>query len=920
MSTTQSQATTVYRRDYQPYPFELLTVELFFDLQPQHTIVKSKLHFKAKQAQACDLVLNGENIELQSIHCNQQALGTEQYDLQGDLLTITAMQGEFVLEICNSCNPSTNSNLMGLYISQGQFFTQCEAEGFRRITFFPDRPDVMSIYTVTMQADKAQFPYLLSNGNLVSQRELEHGRHEAVWHDPFAKPSYLFALVAGDFDVRETTTQTKSGKEVLLQVYTDKGSGKQSLWALQSLERALKWDEKRFNLELDLDRFMIVAVRDFNMGAMENKGLNIFNAAYVLATPETSTDQNFIGVEDVIGHEYFHNWSGNRVTCRDWFQLSLKEGLTVFREQEFSADIRARGLDDTAAQSARAVKRIEDVNLLRMAQFPEDASPMAHPIRPDSYEEIGNFYTATVYEKGAEVIRMQHTLLGEAGFQQGIANYFHTFDGQAVTCDDFLETMQAVYKEQHPGKDLAVFRHWYSQAGTPRVEVTLNYDKAAQTCEITLQQSCDLVGVEKRRQDFHKQPFHIPFKLGLLDAQGQALSFELAGQTQQEVLLELKQAQETWTLNAVKSAPIPSLLRDFSAPVVVEYDYSDSDLAVLASHDSNHFTRWQALQELLTSTTLALAEEFASDSANPDSHSIKPEIFRIWQATLQDQQLDPAYKACLLSLPSLRILLEQMRQADPQALVAAHQLLQQTLAKQFSQAYWAILQAHEPERAYSPDPISVGKRRLRQQALKMLMSIEHPEAQVYSQTLFKNHNNMTDGITALSAITDYGPEDVRSHALARFFEHWQHDALVIDKWFAIQASSPSVSLAQAEALMAHPAFNIRNPNRARSLLFQFCMNNMQNFHHKNGEGYEFWADQVLYLNQINPEVAARLARCLDNWKRYAQPYRDAMHKAIQRVASANNLSRNVHEIISKALEIYIYSKETICLRKRSHNF
>ena len=512
---------TIRRESYLPFPYDIPSVHLEFDLDPDLTRVRSKLEVRRKGQGP--LVLNGVDLELVSVTVNGQSWGPDRYRLGEETLTLDGLDGEAIVEIESRCRPSANSALMGLYISNGVFFTQCEAEGFRRITWFPDRPDVMSRYTVVLRANKARYPQLLSNGNLLAQADLPDGRHEARWEDPFPKPCYLFALVAGTLTWRETRLRTRSGREVLLQVYSDPGSESKTQFALESLERAVRWDEERFSLELDLDRFMIVAARDFNMGAMENKGLNIFNAAYVLADPETTTDANYRDIEAVIGHEYFHNWTGNRVTCRDWFQLSLKEGLTVFRDQEFTADMMARGLDAEAAASARTVKRIDDVVTLRAAQFPEDAGPMAHPIRPESYQEIANFYTATVYEKGAEVIRMQQTLLTPDGFKRGLAEYFRRHDGQAVTCDDFVDAMESVYVQDHPGRDLSVFRRWYSQAGTPRVKVTLEHDAANRLCTITLEQRCEPVGVERLPGAPAKQPFHIPFAIGLLDAEGRVI-------------------------------------------------------------------------------------------------------------------------------------------------------------------------------------------------------------------------------------------------------------------------------------------------------------------------------------------------------------------------------------------------------------
>jgi len=608
-------APAIHRRDYQPFPWLIPHTHLHFELDARSTRVRSVLEV-APGVESIDanasapLVLNGEQLALESIVLNGRVLSPHEYQLSAHTLTLHPPAAGATLEITGTCSPETNSMLMGLYVSGKSLFTQCEAEGFRRITWFADRPDVMSRYTVTLQADKTRYPVLLSNGNLISTRDLADNRHEAVWQDPFPKPCYLFALVAGQFDCRETTIQTRSGRNALLQIYSDPGTRDKTEWALQCLERAVKWDEARFGLELDLDRFMIVAARDFNMGAMENKGLNVFNSSYILADADSATDTSFEAIESVIGHEYFHNWTGNRVTCRDWFQLSLKEGLTVFRDQEFSADMMAAGLDSVQAASARAVKRMDDVTALRVAQFPEDAGPMAHPIRPDSYQEIGNFYTATVYEKGAEVIRMLHTLLGEDTFQAGMREYFRRHDGQAVTCDDFVDAMQAAWQAQDGTKNLEVFRRWYEQAGTPQVCVKLDYDAGQQRCTLTLAQSNPPAGLEKQQTDLHKPPLHIPFTLGLLDQDGQSIA--LSGE--QTATLELTETEQRWTFENIRAKPVPSLLHGFCAPVRVRYAYADAELALLCQHSTDPFARWEAGQTLATRQMLALVNEPSSSS------------------------------------------------------------------------------------------------------------------------------------------------------------------------------------------------------------------------------------------------------------------------------------------------------------------
>jgi len=891
---------TVYRKDYQPYPYAIPEVALAFDLEPESTRVHSTLRVERKPDAQADapLVLDGTELELVSLRVDGAPWPAGRYTLDEAALTLSGLPAQATIEIVSRCRPSANSTLMGLYVSGGNFFTQCEAEGFRRITWFADRPDVMSRYRVTLRAG-ADYPVLLSNGNLLASRALPDGRQEAQWEDPFPKPCYLFALVAGKLTHRETTVRTASGRAVLLQVYSDPGAEDRTEWALESLVRALRWDETRFGLELDLDRFMVVAVRDFNMGAMENKGLNIFNAAYVLADPQTATDANYEGIEAVIGHEYFHNWTGNRVTCRDWFQLSLKEGLTVFRDQEFTADMMARGLDAAAAASARAVKRIDDVVTLRAAQYPEDAGPMAHPIRPESYQEIGNFYTATVYEKGAEVIRMQHTLLGPEGFRAGMDEYFRRHDGQAVTCDDFVAAMESVYANQHPGRDLSVFRRWYRQAGTPRVAVGLEHDAARQRCTVTLSQRCPPVGVEKRAGDgYAKAPFHIPFALGLLDPQGRALPLRGAAGTQDTALLELTQESQQWVFEGIPERPIPSLLRGFSAPVIVEYDWTDAELALLSAHDTDPFARWEAGQELATRQILALAAQHQAGAAL----QADPAFVAAWRALLTDPALDAGYRARALALPSEKTLAERMQVIDPPALSAARGFLRAELGRQLAAQWRAAFDANQTPGAYSPAPGPAGQRALKNQALGHLMAAGVAGAQALAQAQFDQAGNMTDSIAALSALVNEGQGAVRAQALDAFYARWKDDPLVVDKWFTLQATARGTDVDAVRALMAHPAFTLRNPNRARALVFQFCLNNARGLHRADGAGYAYWAEQVLALDALNPEIAARLARALDNWARFVPALRAPMQAALQRVRDQAGLSRNVLEIVSKALE------------------
>ncbi|WP_368643139.1 aminopeptidase N [Castellaniella ginsengisoli] len=893
-------APTIYRQDYAPYPYRLPQVRLEFDLAAESTRVRSELRFELAPGSApgTPLVLQGEDLELVEVRLDGRPLDAGEYQLADDTLSlIPPGHGKpFTIGIVSLCRPAENTTLMGLYVSGDKLFTQCEAQGFRRITWFPDRPDVMARFEVLLRADPAAYPLLLSNGNLIEQAALPDGRHQALWRDPHPKPSYLFALVAGDFDCIERTETTRSGREVLLQVYSDKGYREQTRWALDCLARALHWDERRFGLELDLDRFMVVAARDFNMGAMENKGLNIFNAAYVLADPDTATDAAYRGIEAVIGHEYFHNWTGNRVTCRDWFQLSLKEGLTVFRDQEFSADMLAEGLPPAEAASARAVKRIDDVHTLRLAQFPEDAGPMAHPIRPDSYQEIGNFYTATIYEKGAEVIRMQHTLLGEAGFRAGMDEYFRRHDGQAVTCDAFVDAMESVYAQQNPGQDFSVFRRWYAQAGTPRVRVSSHYDPAARTCRITLQQQCAPAGLEAlQTPPVEKPPLHIPVAIGLIDADGQPMPIRQENGTRDTLILELRQASQTWTLTDIPRAPILSLLRGFSAPVILETDRTANDLALLARHDPDPFARWDAVQET--------AHRHLQDCMRAERDGAQPPaldtLLAIWRAALDDQALSPAYRTRLLALPAVREVIDRSEPMDPQAAVSAWTRTRQALGARLAQDWRAIYDSLVDEGGpYSPDPVSSGRRALRNLALDNLLAGKAPGAVDLALAQFRQALNMTESLGALTALLQHAPQDAAG-PLADFHARWHDDPLVLDRWFGAQASAPGCTVAGVRALMALPDFSLRNPNRARAVVFRFCLDNPGNLH--TPEGYDFWAEQVLALDALNPEIAARLSRAFDNWARHEPTARAGMQAALQRVLAAPSLSRNVREIVSKAL-------------------
>ncbi|MBO9538006.1 aminopeptidase N [Herbaspirillum sp.] len=888
---------TIHRKDYAAPNYLVDTVEMGFDLEPAATRVATRIAMRRNPAAAGrDIVLFGEELELVALRMNGKALAKGDYRLAGHVLTIPAAPAKAVLEIETITHPDRNTSLMGLYVSNGNFFTQCEAEGFRKITFFPDRPDVMAKYTVMLRADKKKYPVLLSNGNLVEQGDLPGGRHYAKWEDPFKKPSYLFALVAGDLVCQEETYKLKSGRQALLQVWVEEGNLDKTQHAMDSLKNSIAWDVERFGLELDLDRFMIVAVGDFNMGAMENKGLNIFNTKYVLANPRIATDIDFANIEAVVGHEYFHNWTGNRVTCRDWFQLSLKEGLTVFRDQEFSADM-------IGTDSGRAVKRIDDVRVLRQAQFPEDAGPMAHPVRPDSYVEINNFYTVTIYEKGAEVVRMYQTLLGRKGFRKGMDLYFKRHDGQAVTCDDFRAAMADANK-----RDLGQFERWYSQSGTPQVDASTRYDAKRKTLELTLQQSCPPTPGQKK-----KLPFHIPVAVGLLDAKGRDIPLRLEGEGAAAAagtrVLELTEARQTFRFVGIDAAPVPSILRGFSAPVVLKYEYSDAELAFLMAHDSDPFNRWEAGQRLAMRRLLNLT--VAVQAARQSGHVVAVDtvlnniendgaLADALRATLNDASLDPAFRELALTLPSETMIAEQMEVIDPHAIHIARQFLRRSLARELRGDLLDAYRANQTPGAYSPDAASSGRRALKNVALSYLAELDDDEALALAQRQDAEANNMTDRLAALAALLN-STAGGNGEALQRFYHEFEDEALVIDKWFTLQATARHADVNTVRSLAGHPAFTLKNPNRARSLIFSFCNGNPSAFHAADGNGYTFWAEQVIALNGTNPQVAARLARSLDRWRKYTPALQEKMRLALQQVASSPNLSRDVAEVVTKAL-------------------
>lgn len=881
-------ATTTYRCNYQAPDFDISQSILDIDLDYQRTTVTNTLTIHQRREKA-PLILQGKDLKLIRLAIN----GTEvtQFTVDEENLTLSAVPENFELTIVTECQPDQNTSLMGLYVSQGNFFTQCEAEGFRKITYFLDRPDIMARYTVTLRAHKKTCPVLLSNGNLIASGILDDDRHYATWQDPFPKPSYLFALVAGNLACIEETIKTISGKTKLLQVWVEPHNLDKTRYAMNSLIAAIHWDEQSFGLELDLERFMIVAVNDFNMGAMENKGLNIFNAQYVLADAEHATDTDYANIESVVGHEYFHNWTGNRVTCRDWFQLSLKEGLTVFRDQEFSADM-------MGSESGRAVKRIEDVSALRQTQFPEDAGPMAHPVRPDSYQQIDNFYTATVYEKGAEVIRMYQTILGKSGFRRGLDLYFQRHDGQAVTCDDFLAAMADANQT-----DLTQFSLWYSQAGTPQVNATGHWDAATQTYQLQLRQTCPATPGQT-----HKQPFYIPIKTALFDTQGQALPLRLRSADQKqadtECVLILNSAEQSFTFENIQAPPIPSLLRNFSAPIVLNYSYTDQELLHLLRHDNDPFNRWEAAQRLALTRILSFAKQLQGQSYNHAQLQLDNPFIAALANVLQDDSLAPAFRAQVATLPSEIYLAQHLSPIDPQAIHYAREFVRTTLAQSLEKIWLHLYHHHQTPGTYSPDAASTGKRALKNLALTMLAETRLPQWHELADQQFKQANNMTDRLAAFNALINTQAPQAPS-ALAEFYERYQHHALAINKWFRLQAMRKPQTADESmvkivESLMAHPAFTLHNPNRARSVIHSFCIANMAGFHRADGTGYQFWKENVMALDPINPQVAATLARALDRWQAFAQPWRNMMLNTLRQVADLP-LSKNSREVIDKAL-------------------
>ena len=867
----------VYLKDYRRPDYRIETVNLRFELEDTRTIVKSLLtiicdHDKCEGIHP--LVLQGKDLLLRYVKLDGQVLSERNYQLDAETLTILPVPDRFVLELETEINPRGNTSLSGLYMSGSGFVTQCEAEGFRKITYFLDRPDVMARFFTTIVADKTKHPVLLSNGNLIDSGLLPDGRHFAKWHDPFPKPAYLFALVAGDLARIEDRFITRSGREVSLHIYVQPHNKDKCSHAMESLKLAMKWDEEVYGREYDLDLFMIVATDDFNMGAMENKGLNIFNSKYVLAKAQSATDSDFQGIMGVVAHEYFHNWSGDRVTCRDWFQLSLKEGFTVFRDQQFMEDMTSKG-----------VKRISDVNVLRTHQFREDASPMAHPVRPDQYVEINNFYTITVYNKGAEVIRMLHTLLGPGAFRKGTDLYFSRHDGQAVTTDDFVKAL-----EDASGLDLSPFKLWYSQAGTPEVRVSRSYDPKARTYKLTFTQTCPPTPGQPE-----KKPFHIPVALGLLGKDGKELSLKLGGEKAPEVL-ELKKAQETFVFTDIPHEPVPSLLRGFSAPIKIKLDLTDEERLFLMAHDTDEFNRWDAGQQLAVKIILGLVKDYHAGK----QLSLDRRFLDAFRKTLESNMVDKAFQAFALTLPSETYLADFLEVIDPAALHEVRRFVQQVLAADLKQSFLAKYRDNQDTGPYRTDQGSIGKRALKNTCLAYLAELEDRDVRDLCVKQYTTAGNMTDVVAALVDLAN--SECLERHeALSSFYETWKDDPLVLDKWLSIQATSRlSNTLETVKALTKHAAFNIKNPNKVRALIGAFSANTVR-FHDPGGEGYAFLTDYVLTIDPMNPQIAARLASAFTMWKRYDENRRELMKAQLERMQKARNLSKDVYEIVTKSL-------------------
>ncbi|MBE9548695.1 MAG: aminopeptidase N [Proteobacteria bacterium] len=868
----ENQPIIIYRKDYKQPDYWLKQVDLDFDINMEKTRVLSRLQFeKNSNVAGHTLELDGKQLETVAIRIDGRLLGANEYSIEGERMSIPGLPENFLLEVEVIINPAANTALEGLYQSGKFLLTQCEAEGFRKITWYPDRPDVMAPFNVTITADKTQFPVLLSNGNPQVLEELADNRHRVTWQDPHPKPAYLFALVAGELEFIEDHFTTASGREVTLRVYVEKENIGQCDHAMQSLIKSMRWDEETYGLEYDLDHYNIVATNDFNMGAMENKGLNIFNTKYVLAIPETATDFDFQGVEGVIAHEYFHNWTGNRVTCQDWFQLTLKEGLTVYRDQEFSSDMQSR-----------SVKLIEDVRFLRSMQYPEDAGPMAHSIRPDQYIEINNFYTMTVYRKGAQIIRIYETLLGHDGFRRGMDLYFERHDGQAVTCDDFLAAMSDANDY-----DLGMLSRWYSQSGTPEVTATGQYDADKREYRLKLSQMTPATAGQDE-----KIPLLIPVRMGLLASSGTELNLQLEAEelAGTEMLLLLDCAEKTFVFTHVDEAPVPSLLRGFSAPVKLHYDYSAADLALLMAHDSDDFVRWESSVRL---SLMVINQQIENPELPADSR-----LVNAFSALLGNPDLDPALVAEALTLPGEDYIAEQMDVVDVDAIHAARKTVMVSTGAALENEFRKCYQALDTAQAYTNDAAAIGRRALKNRCLAYITAAGDFST---AETQLAAADNMTDTMAALTLLVHAKAESAPV-ALTDFETRWHSEALVMDKWFVLQATTASADTVNTvEELLGHPAFSLNNPNKVRSLLASFAMANPVGFHAADGRGYRLFADQVIKLNSINPQIAARMAAAFNRWKRFDSSRQALMKTQLQRIAAVEDLTPDVYEIVSNAL-------------------
>ena len=856
---------TIYLDAYKPPVFDVKSVFLDVALYEDHALVTNTMSLV--RLHVGDLRLNGDGLTLESIEIDGQVLALDQYKIEGSDLVLENCVDQFTLKIVTKIQPQNNTALSGLYRSHDLFCTQCEAEGFRRITYFPDRPDVLSIYTTRISADKKRYPILLSNGNKIESGDLSDGRHFVTWHDPFKKPCYLFALVAGKLLSVNDEFITCTGRAISLSIFVEPGNEDKCAHAMDSLKRSMRWDEEQYGREYDLDIFMIVAVSDFNMGAMENKGLNIFNAKYILASPDTASDVVYADIEGVVAHEYFHNWTGNRVTCRDWFQLSLKEGLTVFRDQEFSRDMHSRD-----------VNRIMDVNVLRQAQFPEDAGRMAHPVRPSSYQEINNFYTATIYNKGAEVIRMQETLLGKAGFRRGMDLYFERHDGCAVTINDFVAAM-----EDANGADLKQFMRWYSQAGTPHVElVTEDYVNGVLT--LTFTQSC-----APTPECEEKQPFVIPIRVALFNAKGEPIQTEKS-------LLVLNEAKQTFSFDGLKEKPLVSLLQDFSAPIRLLRTMSRQDKIALLRCETNGFAKWDVSVQLAKDVLINLYQ------SPKEAWQVPTDLLNAYRHILTDETLDRALRAELIMPPGFEELASAIPLLDVVRLEEARDFYREALSNALKDEAFVLYNALWAEEDHTMHSAAYRRRRLRHIALWLLMKSNHPAAGTLCEQQFTMAKTMTDQIGSFGLIMNGRDETSRHRAIDSFYAQWKSNELVLDKWFGLQASCDHPgALERVKLLLEHPAFNFKNPNKVRSVIGSFCQGNPRHFHAADGQGYVFLTDCLIKMDAINPQIAARLATPFTRWQRYDKPRQALMLQQLERLAAAS-LSRDLREIVTKSLE------------------